>query len=429
MTAAGYASLTDREADITVINSGGHDIYHPCSLPFAIGGNLELANVVEQARYRKVKLLNGTTVTDIDPDRRTVGAVGQDGELTFNYDSLLIATGTRPMVPPVDGTDLENVHVLKTPEHARGIISSAETATKAVVVGGSAIGVETASELAGRGIETVLVEMAPELLPASLDPDISKNVAAALEEEGVRIVTDAMLERIVGDGHVTGVLAGNEEIGANLVVLATGVVPEIGLARSIGCDIGEHGGILVSNLMTTTVSGVYAAGDCVDTIDLVSEKPSPMRLAGVATRQGRVAGVNMAGGKASFPGALGSWVVATHTFHAGGAALTDGRAAKDGFETISVKMQSHLRPHYISDDRITIKLTALSDTGRIVGGQVFGPHGVSETVNYIALAVTSGLTAYDLATTDWCYAPLASECVNPMASAADALIRRLSRGR
>jgi len=429
MTAAGYASLIDREAKITVLNSGEQDIYHPCSLPFAIGGNLDISNVVEDAKYRKVKLLNGTTVDSIDTDGRTVAATGPDGSVSFDYDSLLIATGASPLVQPVDGVDLDGVHVLKTPAHARDIIRSAEGARTAVVVGGSAIGVETASELAGRGIRTTLVEMAPSLLPASLDPDIAGNVSSALEAEGVGILTDSPVERIIGDGRVSGVAAGGREIAADLVVLATGVQPETGLAASIGCAVGGHGGILVDNTMATSVDGVFAAGDCVDTVDLVTEKTAPMRLAGTATRQGRVAGITMAGGKASFPGALGSWVVATHTFHAGGAGLTDARASAEGTDTVSVKLRSHLRPHYISGDRITIKITAMKGTGRILGGQVFGPYGVSETVNYIALAITAGLTAYDLAAMDWCYAPLASECVNPMASAADALIRRMSRGR
>ena len=428
MTAAGYASLTDRDADITVLNSGEQDIYHPCSLPFAIGGKLDLSNVVEDAKYRKVKLLNGTTVDSIDPDAREVTASGPDGGLSFEYDSLLIATGASPLVPPADGVDLDGVHVLKTPAHARGIIRSAEGARTAVVVGGSAIGVEIASELAGRGIRTTLVEMASSLLPASLDPDIASNVASALEAEGVEVLTDSPVERIAGDGRASGVVAGGSDLDADLVVLATGVVPETGLADSIGCAIGDHGGILVDNTMATSIDGVFAAGDCVDTVDLVTENAAPMRLAGTATRQGRVAGITMAGGKASFPGALGSWVVATHTFHAGGAGLTDARASAEGFDTVSVRLRSHLRPHYISGDRITIKLTATKATGRVLGGQVFGPHGVSETVNYIALAVTSGLTVHDLAAMDWCYAPLASECVNPMASAADALLRRMSRG-
>jgi NADPH-dependent 2,4-dienoyl-CoA reductase/sulfur reductase-like enzyme len=298
-----------------------------------------------------------------------------------------------------------------------------------VVVGGSAIGVETASELAGRGISTTIIEKEMSILPVSLDADVAKDVTNALQGEGVTVITSSPLEKVIGDGRVSAIVAGGVEIETDLVVMATGVVPDVDLAKSMGVELGENGGVITDGRMATTVEGVFAAGDCVDTLDLVTEKPSSMRLAGIATRQGRVAGIIMAGGEASFPGSLGSWVVATHTFHAGGSGLTDAHAGAEGMDTVSVKVQSHIRPHYISGDRLTIKLTAESRSGRLLGGQVFGPHGVSETVNYIALAVTSKLAVGDLTTIDWCYAPLASECVNPMASAADALLRRMSRGR
>ncbi|HID73442.1 MAG TPA: NAD(P)/FAD-dependent oxidoreductase, partial [Thermoplasmata archaeon] len=190
-TAAGYASLTDRNAEITVLNASEHDVYHPCSLPFAIGGHVDLDAIVEEVHYRKVRLLNRTRATAIDPEARTVSAVGPDGEeMAFGYDALLIATGSRPVVPAaIESTDRPEVLTLRTPHDAAAIIERAGTARRAVVVGGSAIGLELSSELAGRGISTTLVEAETTLMPGRLDPDMSSAVERHLGADGVDVVT------------------------------------------------------------------------------------------------------------------------------------------------------------------------------------------------------------------------------------------------
>ncbi len=425
-TAAGFASRFDRKAEITVISDRPAEIFHPCALPYTIGGKLELDDVVEDAPVRGIQLLSGTEVTKIDPDTRTVSIVGSDGEGSgIDYDVLLIATGASPIIPPVPGTDLDGVYSLTTPDDAEAIITAAGTAKKAVVVGGGAIGIETASELNHRGIDVTLVELEAHLLPGILDPDISSTVEEMLTGEGIKMVTGSGLEAITGAGRVESVVVGGEDLPADIVVISIGVRPNTDLASATGIDIGPSGGILVNEGMETSVEGIYAAGDAVDTMNLVTGVSGPMRLAGIATRQGRTAGINMAGGEASMPGALGSWIVCTRSFFAGGTGLTSTQATDSGIDAASTRMKAPLFPEYISDERVLLKVTAEKGTGRILGGQAVSVRPVNELINCIMLLVTRDVAAGELSTLDWCYAPEACDVIAPIARVAEGLIRKI----
>ncbi len=429
MTAAGFAARTDRKANITVLNAGEEDIYHPCALPYTIGGKLTVVDIIEKARYQKISLLNNMCVKNINPQKKNVTAVNKEGqELIFEFDALLIATGSEPLIPKrfIKGWDKEGVCVLKTPQDAQKIIKHIKTAKNAVVVGGSAIGIEVASELTHAGINTTMIELMPTLMPGHLEVDMSQTIQNLLEAERVEVRVNQGVKEIIGQNKVESVIAGNEEFPADLVVMATGVAPNTELAKAIGLEIGEKTqGIKTNFRMETSIPGIFAAGDCVETINLITKSPMPMWLAGIATRQGRVAGINMAGGSELFPGALAAWIVGAHTFFVGGAGLTFDQAKKEGFDAVSAKLTSLLRPHYISSAKITVRLIADRITNQIVGGQVIGYERVSTMINYIVLAIMGELTVRELTKVDWCYAPGAIECVNPIARVAEALLVRM----
>ncbi|MFQ6126677.1 MAG: FAD-dependent oxidoreductase [Candidatus Heimdallarchaeota archaeon] len=429
MTAAGFAARTDREANITVLNAGEQDIYHPCALPYTIGGKLTVENIIEKARYQKISLLNNMCVKNINPQKKYVTAVNKEGqEQIFEYDALLIATGSEPIIPKqfIKGWDKEGVCVLKTPQDAQNIIKYAKTAKHAVVIGGSAIGIEVASELTHAGKHTTLIELMPTLMPGRLEPDMSQIVQTLLKTEGVDVQVNQGAKEITGQKIVKSVIAGDKEFPADVVVMATGVTPNTELAKAIGLEIGEKSqGIRINPRMETSLPGIFAAGDCVETINLITKSPMPMWLAGIATRQGRVAGINLAGGNELFPGALAAWIVVAHTFFVGGAGLSIEQAKKEGFDVVSAKLTPLLRPHYISLEKITVRLIADRKTGQLVGGQVIGKEGVAATVNYIVLAIMGGFTVRELTKVDWCYAPGAIECVNPLARVAEALLIRM----
>ena len=263
-------------------------------------------------------------------------------------------------------------------------------------------------------------------MPGRLESDMSQTVQTLLEAEGVTVRVNQGAKEITGQTKAKNVIAGDKEFPADLVIMATGVTPNTELAKAIGLEIGEITRGIKTNLrMETSIPGIYAAGDCVETINLITKSPMPMWLAGIATRQGRVAGINLAGGSELFPGALAAWIVVAHTFCVGGAGLTIDQAKKEGFDVVSSKLTPLLRPHYISTARITVLLIADRVTGQLVGGQVIGQEGVAAMVNYIVLAITGGLTVRELTKVDWCYAPGAIECVNPLARVAEALLVRI----
>jgi NADPH-dependent 2,4-dienoyl-CoA reductase/sulfur reductase-like enzyme len=255
---------------------------------------------------------------------------------------------------------------------------------------------------------------------------MAANVRKALEEEGVTVLVNKGAEAILGDETVSGVKAGGEEFKADLVIISTGAVPNTDLARSIGLDLDEvTGGMKTNENMQTSIPSIYAAGDCVGTVNILTGKPMAMLLAGIATRQGRVAGINMTGGKESYPGALGSWVICAKSFQVGGTGLTMKAAVDEGFDAVTAKLSPYLRPHYISSTNISLKLVAERATGKLLGGQAIGRERVSESVNYMMLAITNGYTVGDLARIDWCYAPGATECLNPIGRVAEALSRKM----
>jgi len=433
MTAAGFASRTDKTAKITVLEAGKHDIYHPCALPFAIGEQLHIQDIIEKVRYpkQKISLLTNSRVKSILPQENKVIAVNNGKELIFENDTLLIATGSEPFIPKkfIKGYDKEDVFVLKAPEDAQKIIRCAKTAKNAVVVGGSAVGIEVAAELNRVNKHTTLIELMPNLMPGRLEPDISKSVQRLLEAQGIVVRLNEGVTEITGQSQVKSVITDMNEYPTDLVVMATGVIPNNELAKTVNIEIGEKtGGIKTNFRMETSISGIYAAGDCVETLNLITKSPMPMWLAGIAVRQGRVAGINMGGCRDIFPGTLAAWIVGTHgnpPFFVGGAGLTIDQARKEGFDAVSAKLTSLLRPHYISSEKITVRLIVDRVTGQLVGGQVIGNERVSTTINYIVLAIIGELTVRELTKVDWCYAPGAIECVNPLARVAEAILMKM----
>lgn len=188
MAAAGFAARTDRMANITVLNVVEQDIYHPCALPFTIGGKLSVRFIIEKDNYQMILLLNNTRVTTINSQEKIVIAVNKDDpELIFEYDVLLIATGSEPLIPKhfIKGWDKEGVCVLKTPQDAQKIIKYAKTAKNTVVIGGSGIGIEVASKLAHTGKNTTLIELMPTLVSGRLRSAILQTVQTLLEAEGI----------------------------------------------------------------------------------------------------------------------------------------------------------------------------------------------------------------------------------------------------
>ena len=345
---------------------------------------------------------------------------------TLEYDSLILATGSKTFVPPVKGIDKEGVYALYTIEEGKMIEQAIKKAKSAVVIGSGFLGLEAAVALTEQGVKTTVVEMLSYILPRMLDQDMTQEVQGRLEEKGLRIIVGHAAEEVLGNGRVRGVSVAGEEIPADLVINAAGVRPTTELAQQAGIVIGETRGIKTNIRMQTSVKDVYAAGDCAETIHMVTQGPALPALGTTAVRQGRVAGTNAAGGYALYPGCLMSAVSQMFDFEVGATGLTEFWAARYGIDLLVGRITGHTRATYYPGALpIRVKLLVEKETKRVVGGQIVGGEDVTQRINALSLAIQKQMTIYELVRADTCYAPSVCETWEPIVLAAENVLMRL----
>ncbi|RLI09341.1 hypothetical protein DRO32_00785, partial [Candidatus Bathyarchaeota archaeon] len=282
IAAAVFARKTDREAEITLIEKDRYAAYSRCGLPFVIGGEIpKLEDLVlyppEYYKRMRLDLRLETEARKVDLSSKTVEVVDKAGrEEELSFDSLILCTGARPWMPPIEGRDKKGVFMLRTIDDARAIMEAMSEARKAVVIGAGAIGLEMAAAMREKGLDVVIVELLPHVLPLAVDADIAKMIQDELEEHGVGLVLGKPVKRIRGDEHVKAVEVDGEEFEADMVVAATGVRANTGLASEAGLAIGPTGAIKSDFRMRCLdarrqrpVDGVYAAGDSAESIHMV----------------------------------------------------------------------------------------------------------------------------------------------------------------
>jgi NADH oxidase (H2O2-forming) len=375
----------------------------------------------------KLNLRLETTVTNIDPNGKTIEVQDKNGNTeTLQFSSLILATGASPFIPPIKGREKQGVFVIRTIEDGERIKQAMQTGKSAVVIGAGLIGLEVAVAFIEQGIQTTVVELLPQVLPGMLDEDMAKMVQKQLEEKGIRIITGRGVDEILGTDKASGVSVTGEQIAADFVVVATGVRANTELAQKVGIALGETRAIKVNMRMETSVKDIYAAGDCVESINLITKRPTISQLGTTAVRQAKVAGINAAGGYAIFPGVLGSAVTKLFNLEIGATGLTEKAAKRAGIETVVGTITSKTRAdYYPGASSIRIKIIVEKETERIVGGQIIGGEEVAQRVNALSFAIQKGMTVRELAKADTCYAPPLSETWEPMVLAAQTALLRL----
>jgi len=430
--AASAARKTDRTAQILLLTKENRGAYSRCGLPFVLGGHIprfEDLVVYPPSFYRMMKLdlRLETTATGVDLEAKTVDVQDKTGKQeTLEYDSLILATGSSPFKLPIEGMDKKGVYALHTIEEGRLIDETIRGSKSAVVIGSGLLGLEAGVALMERGLETTVVEMLPYVLPRMLDQDMANVVQGRLEEKGMKIVVGHPVDAILGGEKVKAVSVAGKEIPADLVINAAGVRPNTELAQKAGVAIGDTEGIKTNVRMQTSVEDVYAAGDCAETVHMVTRGPALPLLGTTAARQGKVAGVNASGGYSLFPGALMSAVSSMFDFEVGATGLTEFWANRYGIEIVVGRITSKTRADYYPGALpIVVKLLVERETKRIVGGQLVAGEEVTQRVNALSFAIQKQMTVYELAKADTCYAPSVCETWEPMVLAAEMAIRRL----
>ncbi len=431
------ARRLDPEAEILLVDSDDLISYGGCGIPYYVSDDVSELDQLRKTTYdavrdeeffrdfKRIAVRTRTEALAIDRKAKTVTLRSlASGALEVQpYDVLVIATGASPSVPPLPGVSLKGVWTVANLHDAEAIKSLLQSGKirSAVIVGAGAIGLEMAESITDLwGVETTVVEMAPQVLPQALGPDMARLAQNELEAHGVRVLTGERLLEVVDDGagKAAGVLLEKEgRLSCDLVILATGVRPNARLAREAGLAIGPMGGILVDERMRTSDPSVYAGGDCVELRHLVSGESVHLALGSLANRQGRVIGTNVAGGHATFKGAVGTFCVKLFGLGVARAGLTEAQASAAGFQPVCGLMGMSDRAHFYPTEKMMfLKLIADRQTRRILGIEALGENGdaVKARVDAVAALLPDAPTTDDVSNLEVSYSP-------PFASAMDIL--------
>lgn len=439
--AAAKAKRINPAAEVTLVDRGDLISYGTCGIPYFVSNVVmdlnELmktpAGVVRDAAFfKKVKgvdVVTGTEAVGIDRESRKVHLVERAASRSYSidYDRLIIATGSYPFIPPLKKVDLGNIFTVKSIEDAELLKERAVAGKSACILGGGLIGLEMAEALQIRGLKVTVIEMREQLLPGILDPDMAMLVANHVRQNNIELRTSCRVTGFGGNDRVEKVFTDQGELPVDLVVLALGVKPNVKLAAEAGLRIGSTGAIAVDSRMRTIDPLIYACGDCCEFVQQVSGKMAYIPLGSTANKQGRVAGINAAGGRAIFSGIIGTAIVKVFNLSVGRTGLLETEARAAGYQVETVLSPFPDKAHYFPGAKIIVlKLLADSKVGKIVGLQAVGEGVVDKRVDVAATAITFGATAEQLAQLDLAYAPPYSASMDNLIVAADIMRNKLA---
>ena len=397
-------------------------------MPYYIGDVIKdekrlVARTPEKFRETGVDVRIDTRVEEIEAQAKTARL--SDGS-SLPYDILVLGTGTKPLLPGIPGEDREGVFTLKKLTDALRIKAWLKEVPckKAIIVGAGFIGMEMCEALRNLGIETSVYHRAA--LPVNRwDPEFGKVILEELERRQVAFVTDREIKAVEeGRTHRLRLVTDHGEDEADIILMAVGIRPDVDLARQMGLPLGKTGAIQVNYSQQTSREGVYAVGDCAESFHRVSGRWVNIPLGDIANKQGRVAGVNIGGGTAVFPGIVGSQSFKVFNLEVAATGLDEREAKESGFSPASTLVWGNaLAGSMPQNSKLGLKLIADRSTGMLLGAQAVGEKGAVARINSLAVALWAGLTLDDVGWLDLAYAPPFSGSWDPIHIAAQALRR------
>ncbi|WP_164701459.1 FAD-dependent oxidoreductase [Modestobacter sp. KNN46-3] len=429
-SAASQATKRQPDLDVVMFERGRATSYSACGIPYWIGGTVGsevelIARTPDQHRAAGIDVRMRTEVTGIDLDRRVVlwRELEGGGEGIEPFDELVYAAGSVPMRPPIPGIDAAGVYgvqVLDDGVALRAELDSGRVRT-VVVVGGGYIGLEIAEACQVRGLQVTVVDRSATPV-GTFDPDIGEFIADAVRGVGIDLLlSEAVVAIDVGpDGRARAVMtASGRELPADLVVLGLGVRPNIRLAQDAGIPLGTSGGIAVDARMRTQVEGVWAAGDCVESRHRLSGQRMVVALGTHANKQGRVAGINIGGGYATFPGVIGTAITKVCDLEVARTGLSSEEALAAGYSFVTASVDSTTKAGYFPGSRpIRVKMIAERRSGRLLGAQVVGREAAAKRIDALAICIWNEMTVDQILSLDLAYAPPFAPVWDPVLIAA-----------
>ncbi len=416
MSAASQARRRRSSEDLQIIalERSSYVSYSACGEPYYVAGYVDpLQRLVVrtpqqfQARDIEVRIRHEATEIDLDKRRVTARDIEEGNTYQLDFDQLMMATGASAIRPPIDGIHLRGVSELRTLDDAARLRRRADAQKGSVVViGGGYIGLETAEAFHHRGFPVVVLTSGPAVLDRTLDPDLGRKAVEAMENMGIRVITGTRVKCINGTTRVESVGCDDETLPADLVVLGLGSRPETALALGAGIPVGETGAIAVDRRQRTEIDGVWSAGDCSEALHRVTGRPVNYHLGTIANKTGRVAGINIGGEQAEFPGVLGTAITKVCDLEISSTGLTSAAAQQAGYRIVIGDAQGATAAGYWPTAApMSIRVIAEATTNRILGAQIVGGPGAGKKIDVFATAIWNGMTAHDLAWTDLAYAP------------------------
>ncbi|MFW6273546.1 MAG: FAD-dependent oxidoreductase [Halanaerobium sp.] len=415
-SAAAKARRTDKDAEIVIFEKGIDISYGGCGLPYYISDVIKkredliafTAEEFEEKYGVEVKIKH--EVTDIDAEARklTYKNLETAEEGVYEFDKLVIATGASPIKPPFKGVDLENVFTLRNVNNGDAIKEAvhSEEVKDAVIIGAGLIGLEMAESFSEAGLNVKVIELQPQVLPP-FSKDMAQIVQDELERNGVGVILDDGVDYFKGDTKLESVVtASGREFKADIALLSIGVKANTELAERAGVEIGETGAIKVNKKMETNLKDIYAAGDCAESVNILTGEPAWVPLGSTANKMGRVAGENAAGGSYEHQGIIKTGINKLFNLAAARTGISEEEAKNNGFDVFSTKIKARNHAGYYPDaEAIHLKGVFAKESGRLLGAEVVGGEGSDKRIDVLVTAVQGTMTASDLFQLDLAYAP------------------------
>jgi len=429
---AAEAARRDSSLEINMIEQGEYISYAACPMPYYIGDVIKderqlIARTPEKFREGGVEVRTGVQAEGVDLAARKVILTG--GE-TLPFDVLVLATGTRPILPDIPGEDLEGVFTLKQLPDAVGIKNFIRESRcrKAIIVGAGFIGMEMCEAFRKNGIETTVVNRGKMPVPR-WDPELGQWVVEALKENQVTMLSDTTIQAIEkGEDCRLRLLTSQGNFGGDVILLAIGVRPSVGLASGMGLALGRTGAISVDLSQQTSQPEVYAVGDCSEAYHRVSKRWTHVPLGDIANKQGRVAGRNIAGSPLVFPGIVGAQAFKLFDLEIAATGLEEREAREAGYHPVSSLVWGDVAPlSGAGASRLGLKLTADAATGLLLGAQAVGLQGAVSRINTLSAALWSGLSIDEVGYLDLAYSPPFSRAWDLIHIAAQDLMKKMAR--
>ncbi len=436
MSAASKVRREQPDREIIVFEQSRYTSYSACGIPYFISEIVETAEELivrspEEFRNKyhiDVKTLHRVTEVDSENKRVKVLDIGNTTEFWQEYEQLLIATGGKAYCPNVKGRDAEGIFGVSTLKSGIKIESFIETKKpkSAIIVGGGYIGLEMAEALLIRGLKVTIINRSEHVMN-TLDPDMGIKISDAVLKLGITLYCN---ESLIGfkteNKRVTGAVSDKRIIETDMVILGMGSSPNTEFLKNSGIECGIKNAIKVNAQLQTNIENIYAAGDCTETLNLVSKQHVYIALGTVANKTGLVAGSNLVGEKSAFPGAVGTAVCKLCNYEVARTGLKEKDLDKLGIEYVTGIIDSKTRAHYYPGEKdITVKLIAEKNSGRLLGGQIIGEEGAAKRIDVLATALTHNLTLQNIIDLDLSYAPPFSPVWDPVQTAARHLIKKI----